>query len=183
MDLSSLGKGIIALGAYAQLMEFKGDTANAEKYMGIARNYTAYWMEHARAADGSHYKLAYNLSDATWSQKYNLVWDKILKLNLIPQSVFDVEIAFYKKHFDRFGLRLDNRKDLTKTDWFMWTGAFGDKTYFAQVIDFVFAQLGADNTDKPLTDLYTTTTGQGAFRDRAVVGAFWAKLLIEGVKP
>ena len=73
-------KGIIALGAYAQLMEFKGDTANAEKYMAIARNYTAYWMEHARAADGSHYKLAYNLSDATWSQKYNLVWDKIAAL-------------------------------------------------------------------------------------------------------
>ena len=117
-------------------------------------------------------------------------------------------------------LQLDNRKDLTKTDWFMWTGAFGDPAYFSQVVDFVFEQLGADNTDKPLTDLYTTSTAQvgaaaantkivlslahdvcfaafpcgstecrllqpdqGGFRDRAVVGAFWAKLLIEGVKP
>eukprot|EP01052_Picozoa_sp_SAG31_P074365 SAG31_NODE_33480_length_343_cov_0.852459_1_plen_64_part_00 len=52
-----------------------------------------------------------------------------------------------------------------------------------QVVDFVFAQLGADNTNKPLTDLYTTSTAQGGFRDRAVVGAFWAKMLIAGEKP
>ena len=57
---------------------------------------------------------------------------------------------------EKFGLRLDNRKDLTKTDWFMWTGAFGTDAYFTQVVDFVFAQLGADNTNKPLTDLYNS---------------------------
>ena len=179
-------KGILALGAYAQLMELKGDAASAGKYMAIARNYSAYWVEHARAADGTHTKLAYNSTEDSWSQKYNLVWHKILKLNLVPQSVFDAEIAFYKKHLEKFGLRLDNRRDLTKTDWLMWTGAFGDKAYFTQVVDRVFAQLGADNTDKPLTDLYTTSTAQAAppplgvgFRDRAVVGAFWAKMLMD----
>jgi hypothetical protein len=46
-----------------------------------------------------------------------LVWDKILKLDLIPQEVFDTEEAFYQKNFEKYGLRLDNRKDLTKTDW------------------------------------------------------------------
>ena len=40
-----------------------------------------------------------------------------------------------------------------------------------------------NNTNKPLTDLYTNSTAQGGFRDRAVVGAFWAKLLVGGVKP
>jgi hypothetical protein len=165
-------KGVIALGAYAQLMQFKGDAAAATKYRKIAENYTAYWQTHAKAADGSHYKLAYDMEDTSWSQKYNLVWDKILKLNLIPQAVFDTEVSFYTKNFEKYGLRLDNRKDLTKTDWFMWTGAFGDSAYFTQVVDFVFAQLGADNTNKPLTDLFNTTTAQGGFRDRAVVGAF-----------
>ena len=53
--------------------------------------------------------------------RYNLVWDKILKLNLIPQEVFDTEVAFYAKNFETYGLRLDNRKDLTKTDWFVTT--------------------------------------------------------------
>jgi hypothetical protein len=62
-----------------------------------------------------------------------------------------------------------SRKDLTKTDWFMWTGAFGTDAYFKSTVDFVFAQLGADNSNKPLTDLYNTSTAQGGFRDRAVV--------------
>jgi len=30
----------------------------------------------------------------------------------------------------------------------MWTGAFGDDAYFKSVVDFVFEQLGADNTNK-----------------------------------
>ena len=47
----------------------------------------------------------------------------------------------------------------------------------------VIDQLGADNSNKPLTDLFNTTTAQGGFRDRAVVGAFWAKMIIEGQKP
>ena len=67
----------------------------------------------------------------------------------------------------------------------MWTGALGDDAYFEQVVDAVFAQLSIDGTDKPLTDLFNSTTGQAAppplgigFRDRAVVGAFWAKMLL-----
>ena len=66
-------KGVIALGAYAQLMEYKGDAADAAKYRKIAENYTAYWMSKAAATDGSHYKLAYDMEDTSWSQKYNLV--------------------------------------------------------------------------------------------------------------
>jgi hypothetical protein len=71
-------KGIIALGAYSQLMAYKGDAAAATKYMAIAKNYTNYWMEHSISADKSHYKLAYDMDDSSWSQKYNLVWCVLL---------------------------------------------------------------------------------------------------------
>lgn len=58
-------------------------------------------------------------------------------------------------------LRLDDRKDITKTDWFMWTGALDDsdeQVYSAAVVDKVFSMLEADRSGIPVNDCYNTTT-------------------------
>ena len=77
------GKSIEALGAYALMCEMRGDKAEATRVRGIAEGMAKQWMEAAK--DGDHYKLAFDKPD-TWSQKYNLVWDGILDLNLFPQK-------------------------------------------------------------------------------------------------
>ncbi|MDQ2799139.1 MAG: DUF5127 domain-containing protein, partial [Armatimonadota bacterium] len=86
-------KAILALAAYADLCRMRGETANADKYQTLAKTFAQHWMQASN--DGTHSRLAFDQPN-TWSQKYNLVWDKILNLNVFPPSVAQKEIAQYK---------------------------------------------------------------------------------------
>ena len=111
-------KAILALGAYAQLATMLGKKEEGSKYYHVAQEMASSWSR--MAADGGHTKLAFD-RPGTWSQKYNLVWDRILGLNLFPGSLSKEEIRFYLQHQNAFGLPLDNRKTYSKLDWITWT--------------------------------------------------------------
>jgi hypothetical protein len=134
----------------------------------------AKWQTMAK--DGDHYKLAFDVP-GSWSQKYNLVWDKLLKLDLFPASVHENEIAFYLKHLNRYGLPLDSRKDYTKLDWELWTATLADKPEEFQQFMTPLAQWVNETPSRvPLTDWYDTKTGeQEGFQARSVVGGLYVK--------
>jgi hypothetical protein len=169
-------KAILALGAFGKLSEMTGHREEGAAYTGTARKFAGEWLR--MAADGDHYRLAFD-KPGTWSQKYNLVWDKLLGLNLFPPDVARKEIAFYKTKENRYGLPLDNRRDYTKLDWIVWTATLADsQPDFEAMVDRAYAFADQTPSRVPLTDWYSTVTAkQHGFQARSVVGGVFIKML------
>ena len=169
-------KAILSLGAYAQLADRLGKPEIAARYREHAQRMAAEWMK--RSADGDHTRLAFD-RPGTWSQKYNLVWDRILGLHLFPESLTQEEIHFYLAHQNAFGLPLDNRHTYTKLDWSVWTATMApDRQDFNALIDPVYKFMTESPTRVPLSDWYDTVSGaQAGFQARSVVGGVYIKML------
>ena len=171
-------KAICGLGAFAKLCGMRGDKAKAAEYSTLAREFATRWAKEAR--DGDHYKLAFDRPD-TWSQKYNLVWDRILDLKLFPPDVLRTEMDYYKKVQNKYGLPLDNRKDYTKLDWILWTATLTqDRNDFEALVDPVFLFLNETPDRSPMTDWYETKTARKrGFTARPVVGGVFLQMLYD----
>ncbi|OYP36513.1 glutaminase family protein [Rhodopirellula sp. MGV] len=171
-------KAICALGAYAKLCEMRGEPKAADKYNGFAKKYAQQWIEAAR--DGDHYRLAFD-REGTWSQKYNLVWDRILGLDLFPSDVYETEMKYYRGIQNEFGLPLDNRSDYTKLDWILWTATLTeDRNDFDALVAPVHEFLDETPDRSPMTDWYFTSTARKrGFTARPVVGGVFLKLLYD----
>ncbi|MGS2761882.1 glutaminase domain-containing protein [Sinomicrobium sp. M5D2P9] len=171
-------KAIVALGCYGYLADQLGYKDVAEKYTAMAKEMTGKWQKLADAGD--HYALTFDDSN-TWSQKYNLVWDKVLDLDLFPKEVYQKEIAFYLKNQNKYGLPLDSRSDYTKSDWILWTAALTDsKSEFMKLADPVYAFATESKDRVPMSDWHFTSSGDvRGFQARSVVGGYFIKLLEE----
>ena len=190
------GKSIEAIGAYEMMAQMRVDAANgalglmtestakviadeqaeATRVRGVAQGMAGQWL--AAAKDGDHYKLAFDKS-GTWSQKYNLVWDKILGLNLFPADVGTTEMAYYRTKMNRYGVPLDSRESYTKLDWTLWSAALtGQKADVVALAAPIYDFLNESSSRVPMTDWYRTNEGtQVGFKARSVVGGVFVPVL------
>ena len=170
-------KAIMAVAAYAEIAKMRGNTSIYEQYNNKAREMAAQWM--VDAADGNHYRLAFD-REGTWSQKYNLVWDKMWGLNLFP-GVADKETAFYLTRQNTYGLPLDSRRAYTKSDWSIWSASMvSNSRRFTTFSNYLWKWANETTTRWPLSDWYNTDSPTAVgFRARSVIGGLWMKVLMD----
>jgi hypothetical protein len=154
----------------------RGDKVGWEKYHSLAKVDAEHWIKVA--ADGDHYRLAFDKPN-TWSQKYNLVWDRILGLNIFPPEVAQKEIAHYKSVMQRYGVPLDSRTHLTKTDWSIWSATLADnQADFETLVSPIYDYLNETSARDPLADSYETDKIESSgMHARPVVGGIFIKML------
>jgi len=171
-------KAIEALEAYAELAGMLGKNQEHDLYHKTAQEFAQQWVK--MADDGDHYRLAFD-RPGTWSQKYNLVWDKVLDFHLFPAQVAQKEIAYYQNK-GHFGFPLDNRRDYTKLDWEFWSATLADSpANWEKLISPIYDWANESPSRVPLTDWYWTTDGtQVGFQARSVVGSLYIKMLADG---
>ncbi|MCA9059469.1 MAG: DUF1793 domain-containing protein, partial [Planctomycetaceae bacterium] len=169
-------KAICGLSAYARLCRLRGLNDEADRYQRTAQSFAKQWVD--AAADGDHYRLAFDRTN-TWSQKYNLVWDRILNLDLFPDDVYLTEMRYYRRIQHQYGLPLDNRSDYTKLDWILWTATLTqNQDDFQSLVHPVYDFISATPDRSPLTDWYYTSTARKVgFTARPVVGGVFLRAM------
>ena len=171
-------KAIMGIAGMSIILSMLGQDKEGEKYMRKARKMARTWMNTARNTDGSS-KLAFD-KEGTWSQKYNMIWDKVWGTRLFSQKFMDEELRHNLTHLNLYGIPLDCRADFTKSDWLCWTASMASsRKVFEKIIGAMWKAYNDSPSRVAMTDFYDTKSSyKTAFRHRSVQGGLYMKLLL-----
>jgi hypothetical protein len=175
-------KAIMGLRGMAIIMKMLGKVKKAAYYKREAKRITEIWMQTAVNEDGTT-RLAFDRPDS-FSMKYNMVWDKVWGTRIFTQKFMDAELADNKKHFNTYGMPLDNRAEYTKSDWLVWTASMASKkSTFMAFIAPLWKAYNESPSRVPMTDWYDTKSGRiVSFQHRTVQGGLFMRVLMDAWK-
>lgn len=180
-NINLSAKAVCGVGAFAQMLEAMGMAEEAAGYRKEAERLAKSLLERATAPEGYTY-LTYE--KVGWSQKYNVVWDKLLGLKLFPEEFYRNEIASYLPRLNEYGLPLDSRSEYTKSDWSMWVASMtDDPETFRRFVAPMAKFLRETPNRVPFSDFYDTKTGYDErFIARTVQGGCFMPILMKAWK-
>jgi len=173
-------KSIVALACYAKLADMRGEKDVAKRYRALAESMVPKWIEAAKGGAHGGTRIAFDQPN-TWSLKYNLVWDRVLKLNLFPVELAKGEMVTYRAEAFPYGVPLDSRKTYTKVDWIVWAGCLtGERADLEFMCSGLYNFLNTTPDRVPFCDFYIADSAlRRAFTARSVVGGVFMPLLLE----
>ena len=172
-------KAVMGIAAFSKILDAIGEKKEAAEYWKKAESCAKSWLKRAVAKDGHTYL---SFEKVGWSMKYNLVWDRLYGWNLLPESFYEKELASYLPRINEYGLPLDSRATLTKTDWtsFVAAMAVDDKETFAALIRPMAKFLAETPCRVPFPDYYDTVSGAETwFIGRPVQGSVFMPMLMK----
>ncbi|KAI9672850.1 MAG: hypothetical protein M1831_000286 [Alyxoria varia] len=105
--------------------------------------------------------------------------------NLLPHSLYHAQTHFYPLALQRYGLPLDSRALLAKTDWLMQVAAVSSPSLRKELNHRLAYWVNNTVTDMPFVDIIMTEDPSGNFGrgihwgGRPVVGSHFSRLLVE----
>lgn len=172
-------KATVGIACYAKLLQASGKTAQSKQYRQIAESYAKQIQDFC--CKYSHGPLTWDSDDTTFSLKYNLLFDKVCKLNLFSQDFYERETDCYLSKLNKFGVPLDSRKTYTKSDWLVWSASLtNDNSKKGKLLSSLSVYLKQTPSRVPFSDWYETVDGKScAFKGRSVQGGCFAALLTQ----
>ncbi len=181
-NINLSAKALMGVAAYAWILEQLGRKAEAGAYMAKAKAMADSWLKRAQAPEGYTYL---TFDGQGWSQKYNLVWDKLFGFGLLPDSFYEQELDSYLPRMNAYGLPLDSRADYTKSDWSLWCAAMSGRRSVLDAFTAPMARFLEETLNRvPFSDWYDTVTGTyEQFMARSVQGGLFMPLLMQAWHP
>ena len=175
-NINLSAKAVMGIAAFSEILKALGNEAEAAEYMEKAKAMGESWLKRADAGEYTYL----TFDGKGWSQKYNLVWDKLFGWNILPESFYEKELRSYLPRINIYGLPMDSRANYTKSDWTMWVAAMAeDREVFDALTAPLARFLRETQCRVPFTDFYDTVDGVcEEFIARSVQGGVFMPMLM-----
>lgn len=170
-------KAIVAIKCFALIAEHMGNTSDKIAAEDCLNAYVKEFYERFDGAD--HLPLTYDSEQSTYGLKYNMAYDVLFGFGLFDKTMREKEVDCYLSHTGKLSVPLDNRYDLTKTDWILYACTLtDDRAKQRELYKGVAEFLRTSTCRVPFGDLYHVETGLiKDFQNRTVQGGIFILLL------